>query len=228
MKILPGIMPKDLTELRNKLSLIFDWGGAVQLDLMDGVYVPEATWPYNGENQEEVNKILNEDDGLPYWENFSFEFDLMVKNASLDLDMYLKLGATRIVFHPDAEDDKEGFLERLESLDLYTRDTVKFGVALRADESIENIRRYIPFVDFVQCMGIEKIGFQGEPFDERVIQNIKKVHEEFPDMEISVDGGVNLQNAKSLIDAGADRLVVGSAVWKTADPEETIREFEKL
>ncbi len=76
MKILPGIMPKDLTELRNKLSLIFDWGGAVQLDLMDGVYVPEATWPYNGENQEEVNKILNEDDGLPYWENFSSDHSL--------------------------------------------------------------------------------------------------------------------------------------------------------
>lgn len=228
IKILPAIMPKDLNDMRNKLSLIYDWGGSVQIDIMDGKFVPDATWPFNGTNIEELNKILNEEDGLPYWENFSFEFDLMVKNASVDLDMFLKLGATRIVFHPDAEDDKDAFFERLEAIDLYTRETVKFGVALGATESIENIRPYIPHVDFVQCMGIEKIGFQGEPFDERVIQNIKKAREEFPDIDISVDGGVTLQNAESLVDAGATQLVVGSAIWKSADPEESIHEFEHL
>lgn len=221
-------MPKDLQDLRNKLSLIFDWGGTVQVDIMDGIFVPESTWPMNGANEEELNKILNEEDGLPYWENFSFEFDLMVKNASLDLDMFLKLGASYIVFHPDAEDDKEDFLERLEAIDPYIRDTVKFGVALRSAESVESIARYVPHIDFVQCMGIEKIGFQGEPFDTRVLENIRMIKERWPDMSVSVDGGVNMDSFKLLLEAGADRLVVGSAIWKSSDPEETIKDLENF
>lgn len=227
-EILPALMPKNLGEIRGKVSLVFDRATAVQLDIMDGIYVPEQTWPYNGEDTQGLNDILNEDDGLPFWEEVSFEFDLMVKNASESIDMYLKLGATRIVFHPDAEDDQNALYERLEALDMYVRENTQFGIALRVDEPLANVEKFFPVVDFVQCMGIEEIGYQGNPFDERVITQIKAIKEKYPDMVVSVDGGVNIETAHDLLDAGAERLVVGSAIWKTVDPEEALRDFQNL
>jgi len=77
-------------------------------------------------------------------------------------------------------------------------------------------------------MGIEHIGFQGEPFNEKVIEQIKNLKEKYPDLIISVDGSVNENTAPLLVEAGATRLIIGSALNESYDVEETIREFEEL
>ncbi len=227
-EILPALMPKNLGDIRGKLSLIFERAHMVQLDIMDGQYVPEQTWPYNGEDTQGLNDILAENEGLPFWDEVGFEFDLMVKNASAEIDMYLKLGASRIVFHADAEDDPNELFERIEALDMYVRETTEFGIALRCDEPLSNIEKFLPIVDYVQCMGIEKIGYQGEAFDPRVIEQIHAIKAKYPEMKVSVDGGINIETAHQVIDAGAERLVVGSAIWKTVDPEDALRDFQNL
>jgi pentose-5-phosphate-3-epimerase len=228
IEILPALMPKNIGDIRGKLSFLFERTDMVQLDIMDGVYVPDVTWPYNGEDQQFLQDILDENDGLPFWDQVSFEFDLMIKNASAEMDMFIKLGATRIVFHPDGEDDPDALFERLEALDPYIRDHTKIGIALRVNEPFANIERFIPLVDYVQCMGIETIGLQGEPFDPRTVEQIKEIKSRYPDMIVSVDGGMTIETAHQVLDAGADRLVVGSAIWKSIDPEETLRDFQHL
>jgi ribulose-phosphate 3-epimerase len=68
----------------------------------------------------------------------------------------------------------------------------------------------VPKVDFVQLMSIAEIGEQGHPLDERIFDRIKLCKEKFPSVPVSIDGGVNVTNYKKLLEAGADRLVVGS------------------
>jgi pentose-5-phosphate-3-epimerase len=77
-------------------------------------------------------------------------------------------------------------------------------------------------INWVQCMGIEKIGFQAQPFDARVLENIKKIKEMYPSILVSVDGGVNLNTAAQLVEAGADRLVVGSALFTSDSISDTL------
>jgi ribulose-phosphate 3-epimerase len=77
-------------------------------------------------------------------------------------------------------------------------------------------------------MGIDKIGLQGQEFDKKVLENIKFLKNNLPGIAISVDGGVNLENAEEILDAGADRLTVGSGIWKSPDPLGALEDFQSL
>ena len=116
----------------------------------------------------------------------------------------------------------------MEGIDLYVRENTQIGVAINTTTSVELLKPLISHIDFVQCMGIEKIGFQGEPFDERAIDQVKSLRKDFPELIISVDGGVNLDSASELIKAGANRLVAGSAIFQSFDIDEAIVELESL
>ena len=77
-------------------------------------------------------------------------------------------------------------------------------------------------------MGIEKIGFQGQNFDERVINQVKSLRTKYPELKISVDGSVNENTAPELIKAGVDRLIIGSALLRSFDIRENINFYENL
>jgi len=111
---------------------------------------------------------------------------------------------------------------------MYVRDTIEIGVAINSTTPLEQIFPIVNSVDFVQCMGIEHIGFQGQDFDERVLEQIKNLKEKFNDLIISVDGGVTLHTAPLLINAGATRLVAGSAIFNIDDIIDTIEKFRNL
>ncbi len=227
-EIIPAVMPKSYEDLKNKVALVRGLVPVVQIDLCDGIFVKNVTWPFHGEDERTLDNILNEREGMPFWEDIDFELDLMVTNAMEDFDTYVRLGPKRIIFHLEAMPLPESFLEFLEGIDLYTRENIQIGVAIETSTAIELIFPFISKIDFVQCMGIEEIGKQGQPFDERVLQHIKKLKETFPEVEISVDGSVNLETAPLLLDAGVDRLVVGSALLQSSDIIETLEDFRNL
>jgi ribulose-phosphate 3-epimerase len=77
-------------------------------------------------------------------------------------------------------------------------------------------------------MGIDKIGLQGQEFDKKTIENIKFLKNSLPGIVLMVDGGVNLENAQDLLDAGADRLTIGSGIWKSGDPIGALQDFQNL
>ena len=152
----------------------------------------------------------------------------MIENAEEQFEFFTRLGAKRIVFHIEAELDKDKFKEFLEGLDMYTKENIEIGVAINTTTSIEELKPYISLVDFVQCMGIAHDGKQGEPFDERVLAHISGLRAIYPELIISVDGSVNEKTAPLLVQAGANRLVVGSALMASLDVRETIKQLENL
>jgi ribulose-phosphate 3-epimerase len=230
IEVIPAIMPRNYDDLKNKISLVRGIAPIAQIDICDGIFTSSRTWPFDeiDNPSSNFNRIMGEQEGMPFWEEIDFELDLMVVDAVENFDLYTKLGPKRIIFHIEAQADSESFRHFLEGIDMYVRDAIQIGVAINPDTAVEKIFPIVPHIDFVQCMGIEHIGFQGEPFDERALSHIKTLKEKFPSIIISVDGGVNLETASSIIDAGADRLVAGSAIFKTQDIREAIEEFESL
>jgi ribulose-phosphate 3-epimerase len=227
-EIVPAILARDYNDLRNKLSRVVSFVRIVQIDMCDGFFTKSVSWPYNelkvgGEN---IQSILNEEEGLPYWDKIDFEFDLMVKNAHENLDFFVRLGAKRLVFHLEAEGDLETFSQFLEGLDMYTRENIEIGLAINTNTNISILDNFISKIDFIQFMGIKNIGYQGEPFDENVLEQIKNIRLKYPEILTSVDGSVNEETAKVLVDLGVDRLVIGSALFNSFDIEEKIKEFE--
>lgn len=226
--IIPAIMPRNIEDLKQKIASVIGAVDTVQIDFCDGSFSKTITWPFRDGDTASLNAILNEDEGMPYWQEMNFEFDLMVADAVEYFDKYIHMGPTRIVFHLSKGTDLQKFAEFLEGIDPYIRENTKMGVAVETRDSVEDFKGLLPHVDFVQCMGIEHIGFQGQEFDERVLEQIRAILDIIPDMEISVDGGVSLDTAPHLVEAGATRLVAGSAIFNSLDPIGTIREMEEL
>lgn len=228
--ITPAILEESFEEIKNKLAFLCDRAKCVQLDFCDGVFVQNQTWPFSsgGFNDSNFIKIINEEEGMPYWQNFDFEFDLMVADAVENFDIYMKLGPKRIIFHLSAQKNIEDFEHFLEGLDMYIRDNVEIGIAFKPNDDLEVVSKLSSKVDFLQCMGIEKIGMQGQEFDKKVLENIKFLKGKLPGVVLSVDGGVSLENAEDLLAAGADRLTVGSSLWKSGDLLGTLQTFQNL
>ena len=190
IEIIPAILTKTYEDLKNKVSLVRGVVPVVQVDICDGIFVQSMTWPFHSPSSEGIatdgldehfQAILNEREGMPFWEEIDFELDLMVSDAVENFDIYTKLGAKRIVFHIEAVGDVMDFKHFIEGIDMYVRDTIEIGVAINPQTPVENIFPIINNVDFVQCMAIARIGYQGESFDERCITHIKTLKEKFPD-----------------------------------------------
>ncbi len=127
-----------------------------------------------------------------------FEVHLMVKEPEEIVQRWIGRGAKRIIAH--------------KYIDLAGE--AQFGLAFELNKEIENSEN----VDFFHLMSIAEIGEQGHPLDERIFDRIKEVRAKFPQVPISVDGGINTENYRKLQDAGADRLIVGSGfkeLWKS-------------
>jgi ribulose-phosphate 3-epimerase len=192
----------------------------VQVDVCDGHFVPSFTWPYKKQD-DSFEMIIREQDGLPGWNKLDYEFDLMVNNPADIVDEWVLAGATRIVLHVEAKGDIMAAVEKLVG-------RVDVGLALNIETPVEVLKPFIDKIQFVQCMGIDHVGFQGQEFDEQVYDKIEALKSAYPDMPVSVDGGVSLENAEQLIEAGADKLIVGSAIFNEENAGDAYRAFRSI
>lgn len=130
--------------------------------------------------------------------NKEFEAHLMVEDPHSIMNRWVERGAKRLIIHkPDAEIAK-------------FRDKTEIGLAAEMDTPLEEVFPFVDFVDFIHLMSIDEIGEQGHPLDEKIFDRIEEVRAKFPEIPISIDGGINTKNYKKLIDRGATRLIVGS------------------
>lgn len=234
VEIIPAIMPRSFGELREQTERVSGLVSAIQIDVMDGIFVPEKSWPYTKGDYEGFLRLGSGAENLAEWAETDFEADLMIQNPETEVANWIAAGARRIIVHSESTGALGEILSRFKDRaherhegDYFDK-PLEIGVALNIDTPNETVSHWMRDIDFVQFMGIAKIGFQGESFDERVLQKIRDFHAEYPDVTISVDGGVSLETAPRLIEAGANRLVAGSAIWKSENIEETIEKFKQL
>jgi ribulose-phosphate 3-epimerase len=220
IEIIPAILPKDFAEVEDKASLVLGSVKTVQIDICDGQFVPNATWPYK-KHDLTFDKLVKEEDGLPGWEKLNYEIDLMVNKAEEVVDEWVSTGATRVIVHAEMKGDLAMAITKL-------KDRAEIGLALNIETAIDVIEPFKDEIQFVQCMGIDHIGFQGQKFDDEVINKIKEIKARYPQLPISVDGGVSLESAPKLIEAGANRLVVGSAIFDSDNVFDAIANFKRL
>src|SRR3989344_3143942 len=200
IEIVPAILPKDYEDLKNKIAMVRGIAPMVQIDICDGVFVKSITWPFLGGNNldEHFERILKEQEGMPFWEDVDFELDLMVSDAVQNFYIYSKLGPKRMIFHVEAVGNLEEFKEWLEAVDPYVKDSINIGVAINPSTPLENLFPNIDCIDFVQCMGNDEIGYHGVSLDEVVYEKIKILREKYSDLPIAIDIGVNMNTAPLL------------------------------
>lgn len=141
--------------------------------------------------------VLEED----VWERVEQEFEahLMVREPLASIERWVERGAKRIILH---------------AREQVTYPGVEMGLGVELEEVLEEVLPHLEHFDFVHLMSIREIGAQGRPFETEIFDRIKAVREKFPDMPISIDGGVGVSNYQKLLDTGATRLVVGSGFDK--------------
>ena len=224
-EIIPAILPKDFDELERKLFLLKDVFSIlgeetsqpfVQIDICDGVFVPTKTWPYTETSAIEQLAVFND--------FFNFDIDLFVQNPLSVIPLWQKcLGTKRLILHIESLVGLSP-AELFENLDV---SATQFGFSVNLQTPLKGLEQFIRDADFFQFMGINRVGYQGEKFNKGVIKKIKTFAESNSEMIISVDGGVNLKNCQALVNAGANRLVVGSALFGEEKNAEDIAQIIK-
>jgi len=211
IEIIPAYMPKKFDDIAGVAGSVRRDAQTIQLDIMDGIYVPVPTWPFMFDLDYKLEDLRKEDNGFPFWEDINYELDLMITKPEDTLDTWLGIGASRVIFHYASVAD----WEPIKNIDHVLRNFVQIGLAVTIHDNLEDIFPLIDggYFDFVQVMGIDHIGYQGEPFDERCFDVIDVLREKYPDMIISVDGGVSEHSVADLADAGVNRFVAGSAIF---------------
>ncbi len=208
MQIIPAILPKNQTELNTKIKSLLGLVSHVQVDVCDGVFVASKTQFQNLGSMEEIE----------------YELDLMIHEPEQVINDYIEMQPARMIIHLESVKDVQKLFLRLEQV----RGIIEIGLSISNDTENAVLEKYIEDCDFIQLMGISKIGSQGQVFDDRVLEKISYFHEKYPEMIISVDGSVNSETIKKLADAGATRFVAGSAVFGQGDVEENIKTLESL
>ena len=209
--IVPAVIPSSAAEvvmMTKTLAFLHEF----HLDVVDGKFVPTISWPF-----EPLGDVMAV---KPYTDKYTLEVDLMVQNPIGAAKEWIKAGADMLVFHIETV-DLASFIDFVEHADK----AVSVGVSFHGDTTVEALFPYAAHADYVQIMGIHTIGSQGQPFDSRTFDKIKKIRSEFPQLPISVDGSVNKETIGHLAKAGVDRLIVGSAIVKQEDPEAAYHEL---
>lgn len=238
VEILPAIIPKSFEDLNCNMSQVKGITKLVQVDVCDGSFVPSKSWPYIGDDEGHFEGITQESEGFPYWEDMDFEADLMINDPEHNAENWIKAGAKAIVLHLESSNKMLDLVKDLRKTYGYSGDSlvsVSIGMAININTPNEKLDDYLmentqgrTLIDFVQFMGIRKIGYQGQEFDARVIEKIKQLRKKYPRVVISVDGGVNFDTAHDLIKAGANKLISGSALYNSDNIKEAIEEMKNL
>ena len=210
--IVPAIIPKSQSVLEALLPTL-RFSPEIHIDVVDGLYVPFTSWPYQPAGEPLATKHLTD--------TYTLEVDLMVADPFTGAAAWLKAGADMLVFHTDnctvAEFKK-----------FTATSHISVSIAATPDITLDTLAPYLEVADGVQLMGIAKVGSQGQPFATEVLDRIKEVKKQFPKIPITIDGSVNQETIPALVEAGADRFICGSAIVKKTDPYEAYLELTKL
>ena len=203
IQISPSILSADFCQLGLEVKRLEE-GGAdmIHVDVMDGHFVPNLTIG------PPVIKALRKQCSL------KFDVHLMISPVHKYIESYADAGADIITIHPEATDNLEASILKIKELNK------KVGVSLNPDSKIDLILNFLDKIDLVLIMSVNP-GFGGQKFIPEVLEKIKKLKKIQTErniyFDIEIDGGINFDNCKAAIDAGANILVSGTTIFKSND-----------
>tara|TARA_B100000524_G_scaffold346584_1_gene247001 strand:+ start:707 stop:1360 length:654 start_codon:yes stop_codon:yes gene_type:complete len=212
--IAPSVLAADFANIQRDFEMInnsnADW---FHIDVMDGVFVPNISFgmPVISAMKKHAKKPL--------------DVHLMIVNPDQYISTFKNIGADILTVHYEACSHLHRTLQAIKA------EGVKAGVALNPHTPIHLLEDIIHDIDLVCIMSVNP-GFGGQSFIEHTYKKVKELKSLINKNEtstlIEIDGGVNINNAKPLLDAGADVLVAGSFVFKSENPELTIQELKAV
>ncbi len=203
IQISPSILSADFSQLGSEIKRLEE-GGAdmIHVDVMDGHFVPNLTIG------PPVIKALRK------YCSLKFDVHLMISPVHEYIEAYADAGADIITIHPEATDNLENSIKKIKEKNK------KVGVSLNPESKIDLIIDLLDQIDLVLIMSVNP-GFGGQKFMPEVLEKIKdlkKIKEQKKlNFDIEIDGGINFDNCKSAIEAGANILVSGTTVFKSND-----------
>lgn len=229
--IVPAVLPTSREDLERQLADLSTFANVVQINVVDGKFASPATWPYLL-NSHDLSKMVEERRMLPQWGHFRFEIDIQAARPEDVIGAWIGVGATRLTVHAESVTNMEKFLRDLEVHYGHDKDfapdLLSIGLAIGVETDLALIEPYVDRLDYVQFMGVARLGKHGEPFESKVVERIKEFRKRHPSMPIQADGGVSRATAPALLAAGVSRLVVGSDLWRAEDRAERYGELLAL
>ena len=200
----------DFKELKLKFEklqpFLADFDNWVQIDITDGKFVPTET-------------VINLEDLRYFTEKANVEFHLMINRPEKIIGEWVRLDPKRIIVHIEAIEDMN------ELLNVCREKEIEVGLALNPETPNMMIEPWINAVDLIMFLGVHP-GRGGQEFIPEVLEKIKSLRQNFPNVKIELDGGVRTANVNELQKAGVDIFVIGSGILESPDVGKTIKELK--
>jgi len=223
IEIIPTILVKTFKEVEERIRKVEDYVNWVQLDIMDGIFCCNETWPYYAPNGASKGK-RNPSDLKSLKTRVKIEAHLMVNKPEDVIDDWLK-AADRVIIH---------FESKITNRELGIREMIKkahkkkkeIGLALNPETHPVVVVPFLKDLDLVLFMTVQP-GWGGQEFKDWVLTKIEVLRKLWPKGNIEVDGGINSETAKKTIKAGANLICVGTYVYKSRDIKKAIQNLKR-
>jgi ribulose-phosphate 3-epimerase len=204
MKIVPAVLAENADDFLLRLKQAESFVDYVQIDMMDGAFVPTNSFP-----PETINNVIT---------SLSFEIHLMVKHPSAYIAPLHNPGLKKVLFHFESDVKHLDFIRQMRERGI------EAGLAVKPETEIEKFRSIAEHVGTILFLTVDP-GSYGSPFRPEVLNKIRQARKIFKDKMLSADGGVSPDNLQLFLDAGVDYVCVGSRIFLHGSPAENYRHF---
>jgi len=214
IKIAPSILNCDFTNLKESIWLVEKAGvDMLHLDIMDGHFVPNISFG------PQIVKAIKKITKLP------LDVHLMIENAEKFISIFARAGARIITVSAEA------CINLREGIEAIKKEGLEVGVALKPQTPVESLLNYLNQIDMALLMTVEP-GFGGQKFISSVLPKIAHLRDYISknrlDVDIQVDGGIDLNTARLTVDNGANILVSGEYIFGSPDPRKAIADLRRV